>query len=186
MNCSNGWRRCKFQIRVLVFLPKDRSELRFRQSIGRVIRNYEGVANDDSSEYCVIPAFKVFDDFADRVESEMPGEHLKKIKTTKKCPACETENKKNAKICVSKSCDHEFTIVGPRMKSCKKCEQLNPIGAKRCSNCDEEFGITFEIVTTDIEREGVKVRQETYTEEEARENDSHQDLLQLLEKQTLG
>lgn len=173
------------RLRVLVFLPKDRTELKFRQAIGRVIRNYEDVANDDSSAYCVIPAFDVFDKYADRVEDEMPGEHLKKIKTTKKCPACETENKKNAKICASKSCDYEFPIVGSRMKSCKKCEQLNPIGAKRCQNCDEEFGIAFEIVAKDIMREGVKVRQETYTEEEARENElASKDLLQLFSEET--
>ena len=144
------------RLRVLVYLPRARTELKFRQAMGRVVRKYEGMAEDDSSAYVVMPAFEIFDKFARRVMEEMPGEHLRPPKPTKKCPSCETENKREAKTCISKSCDHEFPTAEPRYKKCKDedCGALNPIGAKSCQECGEEFGVEFDIALTEVFREG--------------------------------
>ena len=144
------------RLRVLVYLPRARTELKFRQAMGRVVRKYEGLAEDDSSAYVVMPAFDIFDQYARRVMEEMPGEHLKPPKPTKKCPSCETENKREAKTCISKSCDHEFPTAEPRYKKCKdeECGALNPIGAKTCQQCGEEFGVEFDIALTEVFREG--------------------------------
>ena len=144
------------RLRVLVYLPRARTELKFRQAMGRVVRKYEGIAEDDSSAYVVMPAFEIFDKYARRVMDEMPGEHLKPPKPTKKCPSCETENKRESKKCISKSCDHEFPTSETRFKKCKddKCGALNPIGAKSCQECGEEFGVEFDIALTDVFREG--------------------------------
>ena len=159
------------RLRVLVFLPYARTELKFRQAIGRVIRKYEGAAEDLSSAYCVMPAFDLFDQYADRILEEMPGEHLKKTSKTKKCPACETRNKLDAKECVSKTCDYIFPKAEPKMKVCDKCDGYNPLGAKVCQHCGEEFGIKFEILAKDIHRDGIKSMGETLTEEEAQEGE---------------
>ena len=131
------------RLRVLVYLPPAETELFFRQAMGRVVRKYEGIAEDDSSAYVVMPAFDIFDKYARRVMEEMPGEHLKLPKPTKKCPACETENKREAKKCISKSCDYEWPPASPRYKKCKDetCKALNPIGAKTCQTCGEDFEI---------------------------------------------
>ena len=144
------------RLRVLVYLPRARTELKFRQAMGRVVRRYEGMAEDDSSAYVVMPAFDIFDEYARRVMEEMPGEHLRPPRPTKKCPSCETENKRDAKTCISKSCDHEFPTAEPRYKKCKDedCGALNPIGAKSCQECGEEFGVEFDIALTEVFREG--------------------------------
>jgi superfamily II DNA or RNA helicase len=156
------------RLRVLVYLPRARTELSFRQAIGRVVRKYEDIEEDDSSAYVVMPAFEIFDKYARRVEEEMPGEHLKSPKPTKKCPACESENKKEAKVCISKSCDYEFPTRGTKFKKCKKedCEALNPVGAKSCNTCGEEFGVDFDIALTEVFREGGISRGLDISEEE--------------------
>jgi superfamily II DNA or RNA helicase len=162
------------RLRVLVYLPRARTELKFRQAMGRVVRKYEDIADDDSSAYCVMPAFEIFDKYAKRVEEEMPGKHLKQTKTTKKCPACETENKKDAKECISKSCDHQFPTSGPRYKKCgdEECEALNPVGAKSCQECGKEFGTDFDISLSDVFRENVISRGTMVSEEDAQAAES--------------
>jgi hypothetical protein len=95
-------------------LPRARTELKFRQAMGRVVRKYEGIAEDDSSAYVVMPAFDIFDKYARRVMEEMPGEHLKPPKPTNKWPACEPETKREANNCISTSCDHEVPTSEPR------------------------------------------------------------------------
>ena len=83
------------RLRVLVYLPRARTELKFRQAMGRVVRRYEGMAEDDSSAYVVMPAFDIFDEYARRVMEEMPGEHLNLLD---QWPSCETENKRDASL----------------------------------------------------------------------------------------
>jgi len=162
------------RLRVLVYLPFARTELSFRQAIGRVVRRYEDVADDDSSACCVMPAAEIFDRYARRVEDEMPGEHLQGTKTTKKCPACETENKKSAKHCVSESCDHEFKQNDPKFKHCtaEDCDALNPIGNKTCQECGNEFGQDFEVELIDVFRDGIIARGADISEEDAKLSES--------------
>ena len=105
---------------------------------------------------------------------------MKKTTKTKKCPACETRNKLDAKECVSKTCDYVFPKAEPKMKVCDKCDGYNPLGAKVCQHCGEEFGIKFEILAKDIHRDGIKSMGETLTEEEAQEGKKFQDMYIIL------
>ena len=162
------------RLRVLVYLPRARTELKFRQAMGRIVRKYEGIANDDSTAYCVMPAAEIFDKYARRVEDEIPGEHLRGSRATKKCPSCETENKREAKHCISKSCDHEFPKSGPRFKKCsaEDCDALNPVGAKSCQECGEEFGQDFEISLVDVFRDGIISRGADISEQDVKDSES--------------
>ena len=58
------------RLRVMVCLSRAKTELRFRQLIGRVIRKDDH--NDSSRAYIIMPDFLVFDEFAKRIEEEMP------------------------------------------------------------------------------------------------------------------
>ena len=57
---------------------------------------------------------------------------------------------------MSKTCDYVFPKAEPKMKVCDKCDGYNPLGAKVCQHCGEEFGIKFEILAKDIHRDGIK------------------------------
>ena len=162
------------RLRVLVYLPRARTDLRFRQAMGRVVRKYEeqGWENDDSTAYVIMPAFEVFDKLAKSIEEEMPGKDLKP-KSTKKCPSCQTENKRNAKKCISKSCDYEWPPASPRYKKCKDetCKALNPIGAKTCQTCGNDFGTPFVITLKDVFRDRIIARGQEISEEDAKDSE---------------
>jgi len=157
------------RLRVLIYLPRARTDLRFRQAMGRVVRKYEGIENDDSTAYVVMPAFEVFDKLAKAVEDEMPGEHIKPIQK-KKCPDCQTENKKDAKECISQSCDYKWPPASPRYKKCKddSCKAINPIGAKSCQECGNEFGTPFVVTLKDVFRDRIITRGQEISEEDAK------------------
>ena len=157
------------RLRVLVYLPRGRTDLRFRQAMGRIVRKYEGVENDDSSAYVVMPAMELFDKLARNVENEMPAKKINP-KKTKKCPSCETENKKDAKKCISESCDHKFPEGTPRYKKCKdeKCLAINPIGAKSCSECGKDFGTPFIVTLKDVFRQNIITRGQDISEDDTR------------------
>tara|TARA_A100001011_G_C14291747_1_gene836508 strand:+ start:690 stop:2393 length:1704 start_codon:yes stop_codon:yes gene_type:complete len=167
------------RLRVLVYLPRARTDLRFRQAMGRVVRKYEenGWENDVSSAYVVMPAFEVFDKLAKGIENEMPGTELKP-KSVKICPSCQTENKKDAKECISKSCDYEWPPASLRYKKCKDddCGAINPIGAKCCQTCGNDFGTQFVVTLKDVFRDkiisrGVELSNEDIVEAEKLTND---------------
>lgn len=87
------------RLRLLVYLPNAQTELFFRQAMGRVVRQLND--KDDSRAYVVMPAFKIFEDYARRVESEMSPaikKNEQKI-TLKVCPQCSAENSLNASKC---------------------------------------------------------------------------------------
>ena len=156
------------RLRVLVYLPRARTDLRFRQAMGRVVRKYEDIEDDDSTAYVVMPAFEIFDKLAKAIEDEMPGRDLKP-KSTKKCPSCQTENKKNAKECISQSCDYKWPPATPRFKKCKdsECDALNPIGAKSCQECGTDFGTPFVVTLKDVFRDKIITRGQVISEEDA-------------------
>ena len=157
------------RLRVLIYLPRARTDLRFRQAMGRVVRKYEDIEDDDSTAYVVMPAFEVFDKLAKAIEDEMPGRDLKP-KSTKKCPDCQTENKKNAKECISQSCNYKWPPATPRFKKCKdsKCDALNPIGAKSCQECGTDFGTPFVVTLKDVFRDKIITRGQVISEEDAK------------------
>ena len=162
------------RLRVLVYLPRGRTDLRFRQAMGRVVRRYEeqGWENDMSSAYVIMPAFEVFDKLAKSIEDEMPGTELKP-KSIKVCPSCQTENKKNAKTCISKSCDYEWPPASPRYKKCKddNCKALNPIGAKNCQTCGNDFGTPFVVTLKDVFRDKIISRGKEVSNQDINESE---------------
>ena len=109
------------RLRVDVYLPRGRTELRFGQAMGRIVRRYEeqGSKNDDSTFYCVMPAAEVFDKLAKSIEDEMPGEDLKP-KPFKNALLVKLKIKKMLKHVFLKSCDFEWPKSGPRFKKCKR------------------------------------------------------------------
>ena len=86
------------RLRVLVYLPNAKTELSFRQAMGRVVRS---VGIDDLSRaYVVMPAHPIFELYTIRVENEMGPAYAKgKALTHKSCPVCEEEVALDAKIC---------------------------------------------------------------------------------------
>ena len=95
------------RLRVLVYLPNSQTELSFRQALGRVVRT--NGPDDDSCAYVVMPILKTFDDYASRVENEMPPRYKKPEKITrKKCPTCSEECELDQETC--HNCGHVFEI----------------------------------------------------------------------------
>ena len=67
------------RLRLLVFLPDAKTELSFRQSMGRVVRT---TGKDDLTRaYVVMPSHEVFEKYARRVELEMSPSIRKETST---------------------------------------------------------------------------------------------------------
>ena len=120
------------RLRVLVYLPNARTELAFRQAMGRVVRN-DG-PNDDTRAYVVMPAHRIFEDYARRVELEMSPCHRSEPSSPRKkeCPVCGTECEISARAC--HECDEEFPIGEARQKPCHECGSPNPLGVRLVSH----------------------------------------------------
>ena len=130
------------RLRVLVYLPSARTELAFRQAVGRVVRT--AAPDDDTRAYVVIPTLEAFEKYARRVEEEIPHHKGKDPKSqTKKCPICGHENPLGAISC--SSCAHEFPKAAPRLKPCPNCGTGNTLGAKKCIICGQGFGTEFKL-----------------------------------------
>ena len=97
------------RLRLLVYLPNAQTELFFRQAMGRVVRRIN--KDDDSRAYVIMPTFKIFENYARKVESEMsPGvKKPEEKKSHKICPECETECIINTSKC--DFCDHVFKKI---------------------------------------------------------------------------
>jgi len=95
------------RLRILVYLPYAKTELAFRQCMGRVVRSLG--ESDYSRAYVVMPSLEVLEEHARRVEEEMsPQARIEPKPTFKLCPICEAENSRSAKECVE--CGHIFLI----------------------------------------------------------------------------
>ena len=144
------------RLRVLVYLPNAKTELYFRQAIGRVVRTngYE----DDTRAYVIMPMLETFDIYARRVEEEMPvGKRKEKARpSTKKCPSCGHECERSATVCPF--CEHEFPPSTPRFKTCDDCGGLNPISAVNCNHCGKKFIEEFSLTLRNALREGAIAR----------------------------
>ncbi len=158
------------RLRVLVYLSSSLTELSFRQAIGRVVRT--NGPNDATFAYVVMPSFDILEQFARRVEEEMParfrggGDQSR----TKRCPICRTECDLGTKLC--ESCRYEFPQKAPRTKSCPECTAANPLTAKKCSECGHSFTAEFHLSLEDALRAGVIVRGMDIDEDEAREGEA--------------
>lgn len=152
------------RLRILLYLPYARTELTFRQAMGRVVRNF--AHNDATRAYVVIPAHDEFELFAERVEQEMsPKAKATPAKPTSKiCPDCGTENDRQAHECIN--CGHEFMGAGAQQKSCDECGGLNPLGAKTCLHCGNSFEQSFTVSLREALRVGVIARGMKITEDD--------------------
>ncbi len=154
------------RLRVLVYLPRGKTELFFRQAMGRIVRNYDEI-DDFSFPQVVMPNDNAFDTYAKRIESEMPPNiinELKAKKTTKICPTCNSENSIETSIC--KFCGDKFPEKEIRYKTCEKCEHKNPVNLENCQNCGNSFENKFEISLEDAFPDGGFIGGEEYSEDE--------------------
>lgn len=157
------------RLRVLVYLPNANTELAFRQAIGRVVRT--NGPDDDTRAYVIMPSWEIFDQFARRVEEEMPHSVRKEQPTSsKKCPSCATELALNASTCPV--CGHEFPVGKRAMKACSSCGCLNPISACECLQCGHSFSSQFKITLDEALRAGAIVRGMDLSEEDVVESEA--------------
>jgi superfamily II DNA or RNA helicase len=157
------------RLRILVYLPFARTELAFRQAMGRVVRSLG--EEDYSRAYVVMPTHRIFEEYARRVELEMSPAARKEgpHSNNKKCPACEAECAKDAETCPE--CGHEFPPKPVPFKSCPDCNALNPIGATECQACGASFRHDFEITLEEALRVGAIIRGMDLDEDEVQEGE---------------
>ena len=157
------------RLRVLIYLPKARTELSFRQAMGRVVRTMG--PDDITSAYVVMPTLKIFEEFAKRVEDELIlyGHKPSKKKSTKVCPVCHHENPLANSHC--ENCDEEFPRSEPIMKPCPECDGLNPQSSEQCQFCGASLDQEYTIVLKEAIRIGAIIRGMELSEEEIRESE---------------
>jgi hypothetical protein len=146
------------RLRILIYLPNALTELAFRQAIRRVVRS--GGPSDDTRAYVVMPSFQIFEEYARRVEAEMPaneGKNDKKPPRQKRCRVCQTENELSATEC--SSCGHRFPMGGQsRFKSCPACTALNVNSAVSCQSCGASLQVGFVLTLDEALRAGAIIR----------------------------
>ena len=152
------------RLRILVYLPNAKTELAFRQAMGRVVRNDKH--KDDTRAYVVMPTHLIFEQYAKRVEEEMSASFVseKNDPKLKVCPNCEVECDIGDKFC--RHCDTEFPIPTKRQKACTECELLNELSTSECIGCGNSFKHEFEIALDEALRLGVIVRGMDLSEDE--------------------
>lgn len=144
------------RLRVLIYLPNAQTELSFRQAVGRVVRS--AGSDDDTRAYIIMPSFNIFEEFARRIEDEMPASvrNDEGPPKKKKCPACTSEVILGAKFC--ETCGYEFPIAPKPFKPCQKCGQLNTMSATTCMACGESFSANFKLTLDEALRAGAIAR----------------------------
>ncbi len=163
------------RLRLLVYLPHAKTELAFRQAMGRVVRSLG--PDDYSRAYVVMPTLKILEEYARRVEQEMAAAGVKSIdKGTKICGLCGQENEKAATEC--SSCGEAFPKRKQRFKTCDECQGSNPISADKCQHCGSSFKAEYEITLNEALRMGAIVRGMDLAEEEVQ--DAEQNKKQIL------
>jgi predicted RNA-binding Zn-ribbon protein involved in translation (DUF1610 family) len=140
------------RLRVLIYLPSALTELAFRQAIGRVVRSAGPV--DDTRAYVVMPSFETFEQYARRVESEMPADGGKADKSPRRQ---KRGNEVSAAEC--SSCGHLFPRPGQqKFKSCPACSALNISSATSCNSCGASFQVEFVLTLDEALRAGAIIR----------------------------
>ncbi len=155
------------RLRLLVYLPFSQTELSFRQALGRVVRTYG--PDDDSSAYVIMPILETFDEYAKRIEREMPTKFLQeKIVRKKKCPDCYSECELNASVC--DVCGYKFEVMSLEHNTvtCDKCGAKNSKYSKECFNCGESFEQLFSISLREALRDGAISRGIKLNEDEVK------------------
>lgn len=141
------------RLRVLVYLPAAMTELAFRQAIGRVVRN--AGPDDHSRAYVVMPALRAFDEFARRIEEDMPafGPSPTACSKQKRCALCSGGSSLNATDC--EHCGAEFPSRASSGFLACDCGVLNRVGETNCLNCGSDLLGTHRISLAEAARDGV-------------------------------
>jgi hypothetical protein len=151
------------RLRVLVYLPAAGTELAFRQAIGRVVRN---VGHKDCSRaYVVMPALATFEEYARRIEDDLPspGSRIGPQPTEKNCRVCGGANPVGERECAH--CGSEFAGRSPLFTTCE-CGAFNRMSDPRCNNCGLDLTSRFKITLAEAARNGVISRGVDVPEEE--------------------
>lgn len=154
------------RLRLLVYLPITKTELAFRQAMGRVVRTLG--PDDYTRAYVVMPTLRISEEYARRVEREMGSAASKTPeKASKICGVCSHENDRDATAC--SSCGEEFLKRKQRFRACKECEGLNPVSAESCQRCGASFEANYEITLNEALRMGAVVRGMDLEEDEVQD-----------------
>jgi hypothetical protein len=158
------------RLRVLVYLPKAMTELAFRQAVGRVVRNYG--PNDHSRAYVIMPGVEQFDEFARRIEDDMPSitPPLESEVRRKVCRVCHGENSLGAVAC--SHCGTDFPKPDVAFITCG-CGAINRVGEASCLTCGVDLLQPYEITLADAARDGIISRGVELPEEEVRHAEAH-------------
>lgn len=160
------------RLRVLLYIPYAKTELAFRQSMGRVVRTLG--PDDYSRAYVVMPSLETLEGYARKVEHEMsPQARLEREVTFKVCPVCESQNARSAVSC--EECGFDFPKRKTNYRTCPTCEGLNPKSALSCQHCGEKFGAEFEVSLRDALRVGAIVRGMDIDEDDVQESEEMAD-----------
>jgi hypothetical protein len=116
--------------------------------------------DDDTRAYVVMPSFETFEEYARRVELEMPANDVKADKSPprqKRCAICQTENELSSAEC--SSCGYQFPRPGQqKFKSCPACSALNINSATSCNSCGASFQVGFVLTLDEALRAGAIIR----------------------------
>ncbi|RYG97607.1 MAG: RNA helicase [Alphaproteobacteria bacterium] len=155
------------RLRLLIYLPNAKTELAFRQAMGRVVRTLG--PDDYSRAYVVMPTLGIFEEYARRVEREMAlaGVKPETKSDTKICGTCGSENERAATECVS--CGTAFPARKQRFVACPECEGLNRAGAQKCEHCGVNLKTSYEITLNEALRMGAIVRGMDLEEDEVQD-----------------
>ena len=158
------------RLRVLVYLPNALTNLAFRQAIGRVVRT--NGPDDITRAYVIMPSLETLEDFARKIEKEIPPTFRKEEKINYKvCPQCHNKCKLKDKSC--NNCGYKFKKRNvTRTKVCMSCKTLNPINAEKCIKCSKPFNEVFDLSLDEALREGVIVRGIDVNEKEVQESEA--------------
>lgn len=153
------------RLRVLVYLPKAMTELAFRQAVGRVVRNYG--PHDQSRAYVIMPAVQQFDEFARRIEDDMPAINAcgEREPREKLCRACHGSNELGAAACTY--CGNDFPKREVFFAPCA-CGALNRVGEATCLTCGADLLQPYDITLAEAARDGIISRGVELPEEDVR------------------
>ena len=133
------------RLRVLVHLPKARTELHFRQAIGRIVRSIDP-PHDKSFAYVIMPKLRDFERHSRNILREMSPQVIKMLDAEikeKVCGICDGLCAVTAKEC--NHCGSEFPKRKVREVECEQCEHLNPVTLKECEKCGNSTIPEFEV-----------------------------------------
>lgn len=170
------------RLRVMVMLPFAKTELYFRQAIGRIIRKDDkqngkkvDPEQDYSHAYCVIPAVEPYLGFAEQIENEMAMVE----EEAKTCSACGGEV--DQRPSESNPCPHcGFAPPPPPPKfwecsswSDEGCGALNEMRQRECHECGLPKNEPYEMSVDEAhgERAGTISRGDHFDEEVVQESE---------------